>query len=577
MGLTLILLIAILYGTARITIFNSFSHVEENDTSRNVNRALSALANEISALDTTTYDWAAWDDTYEFIEDANNDYVESNLVDGTFIDLSLNLMLFVDTKGHIIFEKAFDLLNEEEIQIPPSLQQHLTVENLLLNHTDTESNVDGIISLSESPMLIASRPILTSNDEGPILGTLIMGRHLDNSEIQSLAETTHLSLTTQPYDDPQMPSDFQEALSTLSDESSIAVQPLSAESVAGYTLLTDIYGNPVLLLRVDMPRDIYQQGQRSLNYLLLSLIVISIVFGALILFVLERLVLSRLSRLNNNVTEITSSADHSARIKMTGDDELSSLGNRINNMLDRMQDSYEKEQNLRQEREQEIEKRVEFTRALVHELKTPLTPILASSDLLIEETQDENLLALAKNIHQGANTLNKRIDELLDMARGELGILELQCKEIDLLLLLNDIAGELKPVASSRDQMFNLEMPPSLPSAEADEDRLRQVLLNLLDNAIKFTPSGGTITLRAREKDGSLIIEVQDTGPGISEEKQQQVFEAYYRVKGERQRLHGLGLGLSLCKLIVELHGGRIWLESQDGEGTTFAFSLPLK
>jgi signal transduction histidine kinase len=110
----------------------------------------------------------------------------------------------------------------------------------------------------------------------------------------------------------------------------------------------------------------------------------------------------------------------------------------------------------------------------------------------------------------------------------------------------------------------------------ADEERLRQVVLNLLINASKFTPEGGKITLKAREEDGHLVIEVQDTGSGILEEEQERLFQPYHRQVSDRERLSGLGLGLALCKYLVELHNGKIWVESKMGEGSTFAFTIPL-
>ena len=121
-----------------------------------------------------------------------------------------------------------------------------------------------------------------------------------------------------------------------------------------------------------------------------------------------------------------------------------------------------------------------------------------------------------------------------------------------------------------------MALPPSLPLVWADKERLRQVVLNLLINASKFTPEGGKITLKAKEKDTSLVMEIQDTGPGIPEEEQQRLFQPYHRQITDREHLSGLGLGLALCKYLVELHNGKIWVESQVGKGSTFGFSIPL-
>lgn len=244
---------------------------------------------------------------------------------------------------------------------------------------------------------------------------------------------------------------------------------------------------------------------------------------------------------------------------------------------EKLQELYEQERRLRQELEAEMKKRVEFTRALAHELKTPLTPVMASSELLVAELKKEPLLSLARNINRGASNLNNRIDELLDLARGEIGMLQLKSEPVDLVRLLREQAGDMMPVASSHGQSFIVDLPSALPLVWADEGRLRQVVLNLLNNAFKFTPEGGRITLRAGREGACLIVKVQDTGRGMTAEEQQRLFEPYHRLESDRENLSGLGLGLALCKTLVELHGGRIWVESSAGEGSTFNFSLPLE
>ncbi|RLC93532.1 MAG: hypothetical protein DRI39_04140 [Chloroflexi bacterium] len=243
---------------------------------------------------------------------------------------------------------------------------------------------------------------------------------------------------------------------------------------------------------------------------------------------------------------------------------------------ERLQELYEKERRLREEREAEINKRVEFTRALVHELKTPLTSVMASSELLMSELKAGPLLKLAENLYRGACNLNRRIDELLDLARGELGMIQLSCKPLDIVRLLHAVAEDMALAFASHGQSLRLDVPSRLPLVWADEERLEQVVVNLLNNACKFTPEGGTITLRALEDGARLIVEVEDTGSGIDENEQKRLFDPYNRLESDRERLSGLGLGLSLCKMLVSLHGGDIWIKSRKGSGSTFSFSIPL-
>ena len=340
-GVMLISLIAILYAVSQGIMLGSFGELEKEDTSKNVERALGALSDDISSLVTMTRDWARWDDTYNFIENGNTEYIEANPTDETIKGLRVNVMLFINSSGQIVFSKAFDLQKEQDMPVPQSLLGYISPGSILVYHPDTNSSVNGIILLPEGPMLISSEPIVTSQGEGPIRGALVWGRYLDPIETGRLAETTHLSLSIYRLDEKQMSADFEAAHSSFSEGVKIVVRPLDAQYVAGYTLLNDIYGTPILMLRADMPRGIYQQGQNSMLYFMSSLIAAGLVFVAVVLLLLERLVLSPLSRLSSSVSSIGASGDLSARVMMAGRDELSSLANDINGMLGALERSHE--------------------------------------------------------------------------------------------------------------------------------------------------------------------------------------------------------------------------------------------
>lgn len=155
-------------------------------------------------------------------------------------------------------------------------------------------------------------------------------------------------------------------------------------------------------------------------------------------------------------------------------------------------------------------------------------------------------------------------------------MLRLDLEPMDPMQLLQQIAYEEVSVALRNRQSLKVEFPPSLPVIRADEERFRQVVLNLMNNAFKFTPTGGKITLRAKEEGANLVVEVQDNGRGIGKEDQKLLFEPYRSLGSDKEHLSGLGLGLSLAKKLVELHGGQIWVESKKGRGSTFGFSLPV-
>ena len=585
MGVALICLVGFVYVASRFVLLEDLDEIEANEAHKNVERVLGTLYYVLSDLEALTLNLAAWDDTYAFIETGDEQYIKSNLGLETALTLKLNLMLYINSSGQTVFGQAFDLHEEEEVSLSPGVKKYLSDNRPLLEQPGTEGSKSGVILLDEGPMLIVSRPILTSEDEGPARGTVIFGRYLDSVEMNRLTQLTLLRIHIHPVRDLHMYPDFTKPLvPLLAGGVPIFIQPLNAKYVAGYALIRDIDGNPALILRVDSPRDIYRQGQVSVAYYILVVLGLGLSTAGVVFLVMQKQVLSRFTNLIKGLAGVTETSDLSTRLPITGSDELTTVAQTVNGMLaaleestEELQQQYERERELRLEVETEMNRRVEFTRALVHELKTPITPVLAASELLLEEIKGEPLIRLSRSIHRGASNLNKRIDELLDLARSEIGTLELNRQSIDPALLLQEVVAGAIPLASEKGQHLDLELPPSLPAIQADLDRFTQVVQNIINNALKFTPEGGSILVRSRVDGANLTIEVQDTGRGLSEEEQQRLFDPYHRLPGDRERFSGLGLGLALSKKFVELHGGQIWVKSKKGAGSTFGFSVPIE
>lgn len=336
-GLTLAGLIVILYGTSRVILLGGFARLEEHDVRRNVGRALSALSDRLASLGAVVEDWATWDDTYDFMEDKSTKYIASNLGDLTFSNLGLNVMLYIDTSGRIVFGKGFDLNEGKAIPIPRGLQEYIVPNGLTQFRSNATGTATGIAVLPEGPMLLAARPILTTKGKGPARGTLVMGRYFDSAVVQQLAESTHLAITVQQLNRPEVPPDLRTALTSLSEHEPVYVRPLGTQFIAGYALLKDISGEPGLVLKVQVPRSIYAQGRTSVLYFLSWLVTAGLVFGVVILVFLEKTVLSRLALLSTSVSAIGASGDLSTRVPAAGRDELSDLAREINRMLEALE------------------------------------------------------------------------------------------------------------------------------------------------------------------------------------------------------------------------------------------------
>ncbi|PYO06947.1 MAG: histidine kinase [Candidatus Rokuibacteriota bacterium] len=220
----------------------------------------------------------------------------------------------------------------------------------------------------------------------------------------------------------------------------------------------------------------------------------------------------------------------------------------------------------------------EFLANMSHELRTPLNAIIGFSEVLSErmfgelnEKQEEYL----KDIYASGMHLLSLINDILDLSKIEAGRMELELMDFDLPAALDSALTLVRQRAARRGISLDSNVDERLGQIQADERKIRQVVLNLLSNAIKFTPEGGRIEVGAVPRDGSVEVSVSDTGIGIAPEDQEAVFEEFRQVGTAEKKAEGTGLGLTLCRKFIELHGGRIWVKSQVGAGSTFGFTIP--
>jgi signal transduction histidine kinase len=222
----------------------------------------------------------------------------------------------------------------------------------------------------------------------------------------------------------------------------------------------------------------------------------------------------------------------------------------------------------------------EFLANMSHELRTPLNAVIGFSEVLSErmfgelnEKQDEYL----KDIHASGQHLLSLINDILDLSKIEAGKMELELSDFDLPMTIDNALMLIRERAARRSIALNTAVDERVGQVHADERKIRQVLLNLLSNAIKFTPEGGRIHVEARSVNESIEVSVTDTGVGIAPEDQEAVFEEFRQVGTADKKVEGTGLGLALSRKFIELHGGKIWVKSQVGEGSTFTFTVPVR
>ena len=298
---------------------------------------------------------------------------------------------------------------------------------------------------------------------------------------------------------------------------------------------------------------------------------ISVVLALGLGLVLSWSLVGPIRRTETRVAEIAE-GDFSRRLEVPNRDELGSLAANVNRMNDELRRLYG-------ELETASRHKSEFLASMSHELRTPLNAIIGFSQVLrqrlfgeINAKQQEYL----DDVIASGNHLLSLINDVLDLSKVEAGQVDLELTTFSLREALERGVVMVRERAANGGVRLSLDVAPGVDLVRADERRLRQVVFNLLSNAVKFTPSGGNVAVEAVRAGGDLRVSVTDTGPGVGPEDRERIFEEFQQTEvGLRQR-EGTGLGLPLSRRLVELHGGRIWVEDGPGGGSRFVFTLPL-
>ena len=252
-----------------------------------------------------------------------------------------------------------------------------------------------------------------------------------------------------------------------------------------------------------------------------------------------------------------------SRIESQGGDEIGQLSKAFNSMAEAL------------ERQEEL--RRSMMADIAHELRTPLSVLRgnleAMQDGLLEPTSQQVAV-----LHDQSVALSRLVDDLRTLSLASAGHLELHRRPTDVSELARSVVSEVDAIARQRQVTLSVQTPPGRPHVSLDSDRIGQVLRNLIDNALRYTPPGGRIDVEVTARAKKLIVSVADTGSGIAAQDLPHVFDRFYRADGSRARATGgSGLGLAIVRQLVEAHGGQVWAQSEQGKGSVFSFSLPLK
>ena len=565
-AVTYLCLLGVLYISTTTVLLEGYQEIETADIQHLVDRGLSALDHRVSELDLINLGFTAKDDVYSFMQDQDVEHIETILLDAAFLGAKINLMLFVNNDNEILYGKAFDLTEEKEAPIPDGIYEHIYLNQLLTDHQGPDSKVQGILQIPEGLLLINSRPITASQEEAPMEGTLVIGRYLDSSEIEKVREYAGISLEIVDIYEAEEKIDFQSALREISDDNKIAIIRLHKNLIAGYSTINDIYGDPILVLKVDTSRAIFSLGQTSVWYFLISFLIMGVGIGALAMLATDRVIISRLTKLEDEVSSIDPNTLELGQVEASGDDEISMLATSINGMLDAIR----RYRSLLKENERMAA--IGETAAMVgHDLRNPLQVIVGSIDLIKkrlnkrgDSSDGREIEKWVDKIDAQTDYMNKIVSDLQDYSRN----IKPTREEADVEALMRDVVSS---VDIPGDVDVSIVLDEGLPDISVDETLMKRLFTNLILNAVQAMPDGGSLSIRGSLQGDDVVISVEDTGVGIREENLDEIFKPLFTSKAK-----GTGFGLPVCKRIVDAHGGTISVESEEGVGSTFTVKLPV-
>ncbi len=562
-------------------ILDPFARLEDKMVGENLARVDRAIQGEVDAVTMINLDFSPWDETYEFLQGNRPAYIEENFAYSNWMqNLGIDVIAFYDRDGNLRWGGVSGGSSDTFLPVDGLLNPKLAPVFPLINHRSVSSQKTGLLPTSRNDILaFASFPVLTSDKKGPVVGAVFTGRFLDKKAIDRISEHTRVGVELNPLSNPGVAGGAVDYGGLENTWKTNAV----GENLRSSKLLRDVYGQPVAALKATTPADISAMGEKTVVVTLVALSSAGLVTFLAMAFLLQRLVLSPIAKLDRHMASIEASGDLSKRIASNGKDEIGTLANRFDRLTDRLETSHGEMVEARDTALEVSRLKSEFLAAMSHEIRTPMNGVMGMTELLLSSALDDRQRRFARTVHKSAESLLGIINDILDFSKIEAGKLEFESLDFDMRELLEDTAFMFSESTNAKGIELMVFVPPDCEvCVVGDQMRIRQILVNLIGNAVKFTSEGRIVirsfVLQEGNEESLFRIEVEDTGIGIPSDKQKLVFESFSQADGSTTRkFGGSGLGLTISRQLVEMMGGQIGVKSTQGKGSTFWIDLPLQ
>jgi two-component system NtrC family sensor kinase len=600
------------YGIQRYLVYPYFLRLEQSESKSDLARCVSAIEMEVRHLSTFIYDWSAWDDTYQFVVDRNPGFIKSNLTRETFTNCKIDLLYICDSDGKVIYRSIREPKGDagEKLQLEGFPKDAFPPMHPLLRHTGVESSIAGVMLTGRGPMLIASRPIATSQKGGPIRGTLIMGRFLGDELVAALREQTGIRFSIWPMAESALAPEDKAASRLLAAGTPVVIREHDKRLLRGYTRLTDVEGSPAILIRADLPRIISSNVRFVMRFSGLSILAVGLLALLVMQSSLRRMVVEPITELTSHAIAVGQSSDMSSRLTVRRNDEIGLLTREFDRMLEQL--AIARSRLLEQSY---YSGKAEMAAGVLHNVRNSLNPIVVQIDALREDLRTVPLEHVqraraelispevsperARDLMQFLELANTNLGDLVRRTCARLENLSGQATQIERILLEHDGLQRAKPPVEQfrlddlvRDAMslmpeelprfVRVEIDPSVEeTGEVSGHRisLLQVFANLLMNASESIKGAGvsegrvSIAAGIELLDGAEVVHARfrDNGEGIEPANLDRIFQRGFTTRGR-----GSGLGLHWSSNTVRAMNGRLWAESEGrGLGACFHVVIP--